>query len=270
LVKRSPGGSMNKIDTKFKELKKSKKKAFIAFITAGDPNLSATKKLILGLQDSGVDLIEVGIPFSDPLADGPTIQASSARALRRKVTLRSIVRAISSVRSKIKIPVVFMTYYNPVFSYGLKKFVQDSKRAGVSGIIIPDMPFEESGELSKIARKSDFSLIYLAAPTSTTGRLRKISSLSQGFIYFVSLTGTTGARQALPKDLLANIKRLKRLTKKPVCVGFGVSTPKQAKMVAGSADGVIVGSALVKLIEKRNFKKVYNFAKRMEKAIHEA
>lgn len=261
---------MNPIDKKFKELKRQKKKAFIVFITAGDPNLSATRKLILRLQDAGVDLIEIGIPFSDPLADGPTIQASSMRALRGKVTLRSIIRMVSSIKKEIRVPLVFMTYYNPVFSYGPARFVKDCKGSGISGVIVPDMPYEESGELLKISRRHKFCLIFIAAPTSTKNRLLKISTLSQGFIYFVSLTGVTGARRELPKDLIANVKRFKSLTGKPVCVGFGVSTPEQARMVAGIADGVIVGSAVIKLIEKRDFKKVYTFVKRLGRAIHEA
>jgi len=260
---------VNTIDKKFKELKKQKKKAFIVFITAGDPNLSVTKRLIVELEKAGVDLIEIGIPFSDPLADGPTIQASSSRALKNKVTLHSIIRAVSALKNRVKIPLVFMTYYNPVFNYGLKKFISDCKRAGVSGVIIPDMPYEESSDLLKIAKKADFSLIFLAAPTSTRKRLVKISKLSQGFIYFVSLTGVTGTRKMLPGDLVENVKKIKRLTKKPVCVGFGVSDPKQAKNVARIADGVIVGSAVVKLIGKGNVKKVIGFVKRLEKAIHD-
>jgi len=261
---------VNLIDRKFKELKKNKKKAFIAFITAGDPNLSTTKRLILGLQDSGVDLVELGVPFSDPLADGPTIQASSARALKSKVTLKGIIKMVASMKKQVKIPLVFMTYYNPIFSYGLKAFVKDAKAAGVSGVIVPDMPCEESHQLCSIARRHNFSVIFLAAPTSTRPRLIKISKLSKGFIYFVSLTGVTGARSKLPNDLIKNIKRLKNLTKKPVCVGFGVSDTTQAKRIAKISDGVIVGSAIIKLIEKRNFKRVYNFIKRLGEAIHGA
>jgi len=261
---------VNLIDKKFKELKRKKKKAFIAFITAGDPNLSSTKNLIFRLQNAGVDLIEIGIPFSDPLADGPTIQASSARALRNKVTLRSIIKAISSIKKKITVPLVFMTYYNPIFNYGLRKFVKDSKAAGVAGVIVPDMPHEEASDLIRIAKQCNFSTIFLAAPTSTKERLKKISKYSEGFIYFVSLTGVTGARRNLPDDLIANVKRVKKLTKKPICVGFGVSTPEQARMVAKISDGVIVGSAIVKLIEKRNFKKVTNFVKKLGDVIHGA
>lgn len=260
---------VNAIDKKFIELKRQKKKAFIVFITAGDPNLSVTKKLILEFEKTGVDLIEIGIPFSDPLADGPTIQASSSRALKNKVTLHSIIRAVSSLKNRVKIPLVFMTYYNPVFNYGLKKFVSDCKRAGVSGVIIPDMPYEESSGLRKIAKKADFSIIFLAAPTSTRKRLVKISKVSRGFIYFVSLTGVTGARKMMPRDLVENVKKLKRLTKKPVCVGFGVSDPKQAKNVARIADGVIVGSAIVKLIGKKSIKKAISFVRKLGNTIHE-
>lgn len=260
---------MNLIDKRFRELRKQEKKAFIVFITAGDPSLPLTKRLILQLEKAGVDLIEVGIPFSDPLADGPTIQASSKRALKNKVTLKSIIKMASSIKHELKIPLVFMSYYNPIFKYGLNKFVKHAKSAGVSGVIIPDMPYEEATELFRISKKQDFAVMFLAAPTSTKTRLAKIARLSKGFIYFVSLTGVTGAREKLPDDLIANVKRLKRLTKKPVCVGFGVANPKQAKMVARISDGVIVGSAVIKLIEKRNFKKVYSFVKKLGEAIHE-
>lgn len=241
---------MNRIDEKFRELKNGKQKAFIAYITAGDPDLGTTGKLIIELEKRGVDLIELGIPFSDPLADGPTIQAASQRALRKGVTVKAIMRLVRSLRKSVKVPFVFMTYYNPVLQYGLKKFVKDAKASGVDGIIVPDLPLEESGALSKIAREEDFSLILLTAPTSTNERLKKISVRSRGFIYFVSLTGVTGARSKLPADLKNNVRRLKRFTKTPVCVGFGVSTPGQAKAVASVADGVIVGSAIIRVIEK--------------------
>jgi tryptophan synthase alpha chain len=260
---------MNSITKRFRKLAKKKKKAFVAFITAGDPSLAATKQLVVGLEAAGVDIIELGIPFSDPLADGPTIQASSKRALAKKVTLKAIIKTVASLRSKVTIPLVFMGYYNPIHRYGMEKFVTDARRAGISGVIIPDMPYEEAGPLLKIARVHDFATVFLAAPTSTNKRLVNIAQRSRGFIYFVSLTGVTGARQKLPDDLIANIKRLKNVTTKPVCVGFGVSNTAQARMVARVADGVIVGSALIKLIEKGNFSNVYRFAKKLGDAIHD-
>jgi len=260
---------VNPIDRKFKELKKLKRKAFIAFITGGDPTLAATKELILNFQDRGVDLIEIGIPFSDPIADGPTIQAASERALKNKTTLHSIIKTVSSVKNRVKVPLVFMTYYNPVFNYGLERFVKDSKNAGISGVIIPDMPYEESSDLLKAARGKNFAVIFLAAPTSTKERLTRICKLSKGFIYFVSLTGVTGTRRDLPEDLVANVRKIKNLTHKPVCVGFGVTTPEQAKRIKRIADGVIVGSAIVKLVGKKDLKNVYSFIKKLERAIHE-
>ena len=236
---------MNRIDNLFKTLREQRKKAFIVYITAGYPSLDATEKLIVTLARSGVDLIEIGIPFSDPLADGPTIQKSSYQALLKGARVKSILRTVKKARAKTTIPFVFMTYYNPVLHYGARNFVRDSKAAGVDGVIIPDLPPEEAGSVISSARKKDFSTIFLAAPTSTKERLVSIAKASSGFIYYVSLTGVTGVRKRLPADIVDNVKRLKRNSKKPVCVGFGVSTPVQARRVSRLADGVIVGSALV-------------------------
>ena len=217
-------------------------------------------------------MIEFGIPFSDPLADGPTIQAASKRALSKGVHVKSILNLTKSLRDKVSIPFVFMTYYNLVYQYGLKKFIDDSKKAGVDGIIIPDLPTEESSELIRDSRKRKFSLIFLAAPTSTNERLKEIAHKSTGFIYYVSLTGVTGARKKLAKDIFVNVKKIKHFTKKPVCVGFGVSNPTQAKRIASIADGIIVGSAVIKIIEKNIgkpglVKKVGRFAASMARGI---
>lgn len=263
---------MNRIDKKFKSLKKSHKKAFIVYITAGDPDLKTTKQLIVELEKSGVDLIELGIPFSDPLADGPTIQAASQRALRKGVNIKSILNAVKALRHKVSIPFVFMTYYNLVLQYGLENFVHDAKKCGIDGIIVPDLPQEESRGLLRAATRRRFSVILLAAPTSTNARLKKIAQKSKGFIYYVSLTGVTGARSKLAYDLAKNIKRIKRFTDKPVCVGFGVSNPAQAREVASLADGVIVGSALINIIGKNIAKKgliqkVGHFARSIAKGI---
>ncbi len=259
---------MNRIDKKFKELKKKRKKAFIAFIMAGDPSLTITKKLIFELEAKSVDIIELGVPFSDPLADGPTIQRSSERALKHKITLDSVSNLVKSIRFYTQIPIVFLTYYNLIHHYGLKEFIQKASSSGVDGVIIPDLPPEESKELRLIARKKRFSIIHLLAPTSSKERIKRIASASTGFIYYVSLTGTTGARKALPKEIPASLKRLKKMTKMPLCVGFGISTPEQVKSISKLADGVIVGSAIIKVIEKniknRNLvKKVGNFVKRL-------
>jgi len=264
---------MNRIDKLFKKLKKERKKAFIVYITAGYPSLRATERLIPELEKSGVDLIELGIPFSDPLADGPTIQKSSAHAISRGANIKSILRIVRSARKKTSLPLVFMTYYNLVSHYGVKRFVRESKSAGADGIIIPDLPPEEAKELIAVSKKAGFATIFLAAPTSTTRRLKDISIKSKGFIYYVSLTGVTGARNKLPQDILGNVRRLKKITKKPVCVGFGVSEPAQAKKIARLADGVIVGSAVIKIIEKNLgkkdlYKKVSGFVKSLAKAVH--
>lgn len=263
---------MNRIDALFKTLKKKRKKAFIVYITAGDPSLRATEKLIVELERSGADLVELGIPFSDPLADGPTIQKASQRALARGVNIKSILRMVRQARKKVKLPLVFMTYYNLVLHYGLGKFVKDSVASGADGIIIPDLPPEEANGLINATKKKDFATIFLAAPTSTKKRLKNIAAKSKGFIYYVSLTGVTGAREKLPQDIVKNVRSLKRITKKPVCVGFGVSTPTQAKKISRLADGVIVGSAVIKVIEKNKGKnlnkKVSAFASKLARAVH--
>jgi len=264
---------MNRINKLFRDLKRERKKAFIAYITAGDPSLRVTEKLIGLFEEKGVDLIEIGIPFSDPLADGPTIQRASQRALSKGVTVKSILRTVRAARKSTELPIVFMTYYNIVYHYGLKNFVRDAARSGADGIIVPDLPSEEAGELAAFAKKKNFAVIFLAAPTSTKSRLKAIAARSRGFIYYVSLTGTTGERRKLSEDLTANVKTLKRITKKPVCVGFGVSTPAQAGKVARLADGVIVGSAIIKVIEKNMgkkqlYKEVGRFVNKLAAAVH--
>ncbi|MFA6142560.1 MAG: tryptophan synthase subunit alpha [Candidatus Omnitrophota bacterium] len=261
---------MNRIDKTFKSLRRRGKKAFIAYITAGDPNLAVTGKLVLALEKSGVDIIELGIPFSDPMADGPTIQAASLRALRAGASLKKIFKLVSVIRRKSGIPIVFMTYYNPVFKYGLANFFKSSKLYGVDGVIIPDLPTEEAGEVIKIGKKNNVSTIFLAAPTSTRKRISDIAVSSSGFIYYVSLTGVTGARKKLPSELRSKVGLIKSLTGKPVAVGFGISDAANAKQVAKIADGVIVGSAIVKIVgEKKNIvSKVSRFAGILAKAIH--
>lgn len=241
---------MNRIEKKFAELKREKKKAFIAFITAGDFGLSATKRLAVEFDKCGVDIIELGVPFSDPVSDGPTIQASSERSLKRGTNLSQIIELVGSLRPSIGAPVVLMTYYNPVLRYGLEKFVFDCERNGVDGVIVPDLPPDEAGELIASSRGKNFCAIFLLSPTSTRERIKLVAKKSRGFIYFVSLTGITGARRRLPEELLSQVRLVKRYTKKPVCVGFGVSRPEQIRQICKVADGVIVGSAIVKTIER--------------------
>jgi len=257
---------LNRIDKKFRELKKNNKKAFIAFIMAGDPSLGVTEKLMFELLHSGADIIELGVPFSDPIADGPTIQKSSQRGLKSKTTLSGVFSLVKKVRGQIQTPIVFLIYYNLVFHYGLKKFVKDAIYSGVDGVVIPDLPPEESKELCGIAKKNKLAVIHLLAPTSSVDRIKKISSAATGFIYYVSLTGTTGARKKLPKELGESLRNIKKITDMPICVGFGISTLSQVKEVQRFADGAIVGSAIIKIIEsnigkKDLVKKVGNFVK---------
>jgi len=246
---------MNRIAKKFQKLQRQGKKAFIAYIMAGDPSLAVTKKLILELENKGVDIIELGVPFSDPLADGPTIQKASERGLKSRTTLTSVFNLVRNARRETQMPIVLMLYYNLVFHYGLKRFVEMAVRSGIDGAIIPDLPPEESKELRDIAKKRKLSIIHLLAPTSSMERIKNIAAISTGFIYYVSLTGTTGARSKLPEGLSENLRKIKKITKKPVCAGFGISTRGQVKAVSKINDGVIVGSAIVKVIEKNIGKK---------------
>ena len=246
---------MNRIDKKFKELKANKKKAFIAFITAGDPSLKTTEEVVLALEKSGADIVELGVPFSDPLADGPTIQAASQRALKKGITIDKILNLVKRLRKKTDIPIALMTYYNPVFHYNESKFICKAKDCGVDGLIIPDLPPEEGKELSLLASKNDISTIYFITPTTTLARQKFIAKNSTGFIYYVSLTGVTGARASIPKNVLDKVRKVKKITDKPVCVGFGVSSSAQVKSISRIADGVIVGSAIVKEINRHAGKK---------------
>ncbi len=227
-------------------------KALIAYVTAGYPDIKSTPEIAAALAKNGCDIIELGIPFSDPLADGATIQKSSYHSLLNGTTPQSCLEAAAEIRKRIDTPLAFMTYYNPVLNYGLEAFCQSCKKAGVDGLIVPDLPPEEGGELEEVTRKHGIDLIYLLAPTSTDDRVEAVAERSTGFIYLVSLTGITGARDKLSPELEGFVKRVRRKTGKPLCVGFGISTPEQAQMVASMADGVIVGSRLIQIIEEDN------------------
>ena len=240
----------NRVEKKFRTLKKVKKKAFIAFLTAGYPTLKATEDLVLAFEKSGVDIIELGVPFSDPLADGPTIQASSQYALKKGVTLKKILNLVADIRRKSEIPILLMTYYNPIFQLGEEQFAKQARRCGVDGVIVPDLPVEEAGNLLKAAKRNRLASVFFVAPTTTKERMKKILKSTSGFVYYVSLTGVTGARRALPADVVRDVRRIKSTTDKPVCVGFGISTPAQIKGLAKTADGIIVGSVLIKEIQK--------------------
>jgi tryptophan synthase alpha chain len=224
-------------------------KALIAYVTVGYPTIEATLKVVPLLADNGCDIVELGIPFSDPLADGVTIQKSSFHALQSGVTPQLCLELAGWLSQKVDIPLVFMTYYNPVFSYGLDKFSAACAGAGISGIIIPDLPPDEGSDLEAISQRQGLDLIYLLAPTSTEERIRLTAQRSRGFIYLVSVTGVTGARDRLPADLEAFVSRVRKVATQPLCVGFGISTPEQASQIARIADGVIVGSRIIQLME---------------------
>ncbi|MEK6777817.1 MAG: tryptophan synthase subunit alpha [bacterium] len=242
---------MSRIDEVFKKLKAEGRVALMPFITAGDPSLDVTGKIIREMERAGADIIELGIPFSDPLADGPTIQRSSQRALAGGVSLSKILLFLKEQRSHISMPVVLMGYYNPIFRYGLERFARDAKDAGADGLIVPDLPPEEAEDLIREARRVDLDTVFLLAPTSTRERIERVASVSRGFLYYVSLTGVTGARSRLSDDIGPSIAKIREVTSQPVCVGFGISKPEHVRAVSGFADGVIVGSALVGFMEER-------------------
>ncbi|MFH1640805.1 MAG: tryptophan synthase subunit alpha [Candidatus Omnitrophota bacterium] len=260
---------MNRIEYKFKELKRKNKKAFIVFITAGYPNLDTTRRLVLGFAKVGVDIVELGVPFSDPLADGPIIQEASQAALKNKVNLNNIFALVKKIRKDTDVPICLMTYYNPVFCFGEERFVKKSKSCGVDGVIIPDLTPEEGRTFIGLANKSELDTVLFLSPTSTKERVKFVSGLAKGFIYYVSLTGVTGVRKELPSDIVSNLKAIRRNTKKPVCVGFGISSSLHVRQVYKIADGAIVGSAIVKKI-KENIgkpdlvKKVSNFVRNLK------
>ncbi len=240
---------MNRIDATFKRLRRQGRKALVAFLTVGFPSPKALGPLAMSLQAGGVDLLELGIPFSDPLADGATIQAASQKALDHGVTPHGVIRSVERLRRQgLILPIAILTYVNPVLQYGVKAFCRDAVSAGVDGVMIPDLPPEEAGELIRAARGRGLDTIFLAAPTSPRERLARIAKATQGFIYYVSLTGVTGARASLPKSLASHLRLIKGMTDLPVCVGFGISKPEQVREVVRLADGVIIGSALLDAI----------------------
>ena len=239
---------MNRIDIVFKTLKRERKKALIPFITAGDPDLATTKELVFTLEECGAHIIELGVPFSDPLADGPVIQAASLRALRQGVSLARVLRLVEDIRQETEIPLVLMTYYNPVFQLGLENTARQAALAGVDGFIIPDLPPEEAGEWRELAGVNNLDVIFLVAPNTLQSRARFVASKTSGFLYAVSVTGITGKRKGISEGLRNYLRMLRGVTRKPLAVGFGISTPSQVKEISPLSDGVIVGSALVDLV----------------------
>lgn len=239
---------MKRIDAVFRRLKKTGSKALIPFITAGDPDLETTRKLALEIAARGADLLELGIPFSDPLADGPTIQAASLRALQGGVKLGDVLTLAGQVRAETDIPLILMGYYNPILQYGLERTAQEAARQGVDGFIIPDLPPEEAASWRAAALKAGLAPVYLAAPTSGPERIKNLGKLTKGFLYYVSLTGITGARRELPPELVSELEEVRSLVNCPVAVGFGISTPEQVQWLAPYVDGVVVGSAIVERV----------------------
>lgn len=242
---------MSRIKNTFRKLKKKGEKALIPYIMAGDPDLATTKALILEMEKAGCDIMELGAPFSDPLADGPTIQKADLRALENGTSLSKVLSLVADVRKESAMPLILMTYYNLIFNYGEERFVNDAHAAGLDGLILPDLPPEEAGVLIPVAKEAGLDTIFLVAPTSTDERIRLVSRLSQGFIYYVSLTGVTGSAFGSQSSVEDAVRKIRAVSDKPVSVGFGISTPEQAAQVARmGADGVIVGSALVKVMEE--------------------
>jgi tryptophan synthase alpha chain len=250
-VKAATGRAPSRLDATFAALRARHERALVAYFTAGDPSLALTRKLVGEAARRGADVIELGIPFSDPLADGPVIQRATQRALAAGATLPRVLELVREMRGEVSAPLVFLTYYNPILAFGLKAFCRTSVEVGIDGVIVADLPPEESGPLRAEAMAAGLDLVHLVAPTSTPERMRKIARASEGFVYMVSLTGVTGERTALATEELAQqLRALRAITTKPVCVGFGIGTPEQAALVGRLADGVVVGSAIVRLVER--------------------
>lgn len=255
---------MSRIETVFQ----GRRKALISYVTVGYPSIAATLEVVPILAQSGADIVELGIPFSDPLADGVTIQKASFEALKSGVTIQKCLDIAKELSRNVKVPLVFMTYYNLVFSYGVTEFCRECSKSGVDGLIIPDLPPDEGGPLESACRENSLDLIYLLAPTSTEDRIRLVAQKSSGFIYLVSVTGVTGARAGLSANLKGFIDRVRRAARQPLCVGFGISTPEQAREVSRLADGVIVGSKIIQLMEKDdNFASLKKFVASLRHAI---
>ncbi len=241
---------MTRISDRLAAVRRAGKKAFVAFVTAGDPSLDRTVEAALAFDDAGVDVLELGVPFSDPLADGPVIQRASDRALRGGTRLADVLDAVRRIRARCDLPLLLFTYFNPLLRYGLERIANDGRQAGADGILVTDLPPEEADGWVAQARPAGLDTVFLAAPTSPDERLRRVAAASRGFVYAVSRTGVTGERDAISNDALPLVRRIKALTSEPVVLGFGLSTPAQVKAAAEVADGVVVGSALVRFLEE--------------------
>ena len=251
--------ALSRVDEKFYELNNNKKLALMPFIMAGDPNLEKTSEILLKLQENGADLIELGIPYSDPLADGPIIQLSASRALKSGTTPKKVIKLLESLKGKLNIPIILFTYLNPLLCFGFEHFCELASNAGVSGLIIPDLPLEEAYKFSKIVSNHSMDLVLLVAPTTPFERMKKISNHTKGFTYLVSVTGVTGERNKMESRVENLIAKLKEINNNPIAVGFGISTPEHVNKVREwGADGVIIGSAFVKRISSSSKKDVVN------------
>ncbi len=242
---------MSRLEDRFEALRERGEKALICFVTAGDPDAARTVAVVRALAEAGADAVEIGLPFSDPLADGPSIQASSQRSLEGGMTVAKALTAVAEIRAACPaLPLILMTYFNPIRHYGLDRYARDAKTHGVDAHIVTDLTPEEAGDWKRISAENGLDTVFLLAPTSTPIRIEVVSRLSNGFVYCVSRTGVTGARQDIPAELTDVVGRIKAQTSTPVCVGFGISTPEHVRHICSFADGAVVGSALVSLIHE--------------------
>jgi tryptophan synthase alpha chain len=263
---------MSRIERRFSALRSNGGKALICYLTAGDPSLEKTREIVLGLEAAGVDCVEIGVPFSDPTADGPIIQAASHRALENGTTLSAILTMIESIRTVSEIPICLFGYYNPILSYGADRFAARAKEAGVDGILVVDLPFEEADELRRYTDPKGIDFISLIAPTTSMERVKMIAQRATGFLYYISVTGVTGTAKPQVEEVKKDVERIRKVTALPLAVGFGISTPQQAKEIAPYADGIVVGSAVVKMITENSHQAdlvtvVSQYAREMKNAI---
>lgn len=263
---------MGRIGKKFQELKQKNEKALVVYLTAGDPDLPTTEALIPALAAAGVDILEIGAPFSDPTADGPVIQAASLRAIKSGATLAEILEMITRIRQECDIPLVLFGYYNPVFIFGCEAFALRAKAAGVDGVLIVDLPPEEAAELRRYTDRTGIDFISLIAPTTSDARIRYITEKADGFIYYISVTGVTGTEKPNVEDIRRDVARIRKVSDLPVAVGFGISSPGQAAEIAPHADGIVIGSAVVQMIAENAvggdlIERVSSFAAAIKKAI---
>ena len=263
---------MGRIEKVFSELRKKKEKALVAYLTAGYPDLAASRDLILALHAAGTDVLELGVPFSDPTADGPAIQKASQEALQNGTTLSRVLSLVGDLRSSTDMPMVLFSYYNPIFSFGNRRFAREAAEAGADGVLVVDLPLEEAAELKKYTDPAGLDFISLVAPTTGAERSKKIVEAASGFIYYVSLTGVTGEGKPPLEEIREKVSQIKRETELPVVAGFGISTPEEAGEIAAVADGVVVGSAFIRLIGKHPDRQIMKeavgtFAQRLKRAI---